>query len=197
MIAKLKGNVNEVMPESVVIMVNGVGYDVELVGCGVKEGDDVELYMYTHVREQELRLFGFSSRQELVFFKMLLQVSGVGPKLAQTLMNQMQYIDIVQAIISNEPQAIKVKGVGKKTAQRLILELNSKLSKMTEYTQIKSVEVNNNLDQSVMQEAIVALEALGFSNKEIEGLLVTIDANSAQNIESIIKYALHRNINKQ
>lgn len=197
MIAKLEGRVDEVIGSSLILMVGKVGYDVELVGGNALEGDELHLYIYTHVREQELRLFGFFSRQELVLFKLLIQVSGIGPKSALGIMNQKSYSEIINSVITEQPDDLKVKGVGKKTAQRLVLELQSKITQlpMPDGASNKVSEVSEY--GAVYEEAYQALLGLGFNDKEIKAIFKEMDPSQSGSIESIIKYALNNNITQR
>jgi holliday junction DNA helicase RuvA len=132
MIAHLRGTLFEKHPNQVVVEAAGVGYDVQIpistfTSLG-EEGSAVSLRIHTHVREDALLLFGFGTQQEKVLFERLISVNGIGPKLAITVLSGLATGDLIQAIRSADVQRlIRIPGVGKKTAERIVLELKDKL----------------------------------------------------------------------
>jgi Holliday junction DNA helicase RuvA len=132
MIAYLRGRLLEKRPNQVIVDVNGVGYDVQIpVSTFSHLGDtgaEVKLFIYTHVREETLALYGFLATKDKTLFERLISVSGIGPRLAITLLSGMDTEELSTAIRRSEVQRlIRVPGVGRKTAERLILELRDKL----------------------------------------------------------------------
>ncbi len=132
MIALLRGTLIEKHPNQVVVDVCGVGYDVQIpvsTFSGLPEvGVEVRLRIHTHVREDALALFGFGTAEEKILFEKLLSVSGIGPKLAITVLSGLPTPTLVSAIRSGSvDQLVRVPGVGKKTAERMVLELKDKL----------------------------------------------------------------------
>lgn len=133
MIAKLNGVVDTVDATWLIVMVGGVGYRVFAPGptlTRVAVGEQVSLHTYTHVREDTFSLFGFAEPEEQALFETLLLVSGVGPRLAMAVLSQLTVAQVVRAVVHGEQQVLtRVSGIGKKTADRLILELKDRLSK--------------------------------------------------------------------
>jgi holliday junction DNA helicase RuvA len=173
----IKGTIHFVSPEYVVIENNGVGYQIFTPNPFIyseKLGKDTLIYTYQYVREDILALYGFTSREEKVLFTKLLDVTGIGPKGALAILASGQPEQVVQAI-ENEDENFLVKfpGVGKKTARQMILDLKGKLHKMVPdlFPNLFSHEdaVFKNEDGSEeLEEAILALKALGYAEKEIK-----------------------------
>lgn len=186
MIAFLKGKIMSVHEGSIVVLVDNVGYKVE-TAARFLENQNVELYIHTHVREQELRLFGFETEDEIEMFERLLGISGVGPKVALTLVGGLGLEKIEYAIGNENPHALKTTGVGIKTAEKIILELknDAKLKK-------KKIYSNVSVDKSVLEEAIIALEGLGYKRYEVENEIGEISISADWGSEDIIKVLLGR-----
>jgi len=132
MIGWLKGDVRELDPAGLILLdIGGIGYEVSVslqTLCKFKQGDPAELSIHTHVREDQITLFGFSDRSERGIFRKLTSVSGIGARMALNLMSGMATSELIQAIESADDAAIaRTPGIGSKTAQRLILELQGKL----------------------------------------------------------------------
>ena len=132
MIGHLRGNVLEKHPNQVVVEAGGVGYDVQIPISTYTSlpdvGAAVSLHIYTHVREDALALFGFATPEEKALFERLISVSGIGPKLAITVLSGLGTPELVNAIRSSDvPRLVRIPGVGKKTAERIVLELKDKL----------------------------------------------------------------------
>ena len=132
MIAHLRGRILEKNPNRVLVEAAGVGYDVAISVASFSglpaEGNDVSLYIYTHVREDTLALYGFLRRDEKQLFERLIGVSGIGPKLAITVLSGIAADALVAALRGNDLGALtRIPGVGKKTAERMVLELRDKL----------------------------------------------------------------------
>jgi len=132
MIAHLRGRILEKNPSRVILEAAGVGYEVAITIASFSElpgeGSDVGLYIYTHVREDTLALYGFLRRDEKQLFERLISVSGIGPKLAITVLSGIAADSLVAALRGNDLTALtRIPGVGKKTAERMVLELRDKL----------------------------------------------------------------------
>lgn len=172
MYAKLIGKVSDVFSDYSIVEVNGVGYKVEGI-TEFLEGEEVSIYTYTHVREQELRLFGFRTKQELVLFEKLLDVQGVGPKIAIKIINLIPLEIAVNAIITEDYSALKVPGLGEKLAKKIILDIRNKVKDAFKGVQYNTVS-NNTID--IDEDLLSALEVLGFKRN------VIIDLIKAHNI---------------
>ena len=183
MIGKLKGKVDDIFPSGVIISVNGVGYRVEGV-VDLKFGDEVILYIYTYVREQELRLFGFKSRDGLNMFEKLLDVQGIGPKIAVKLINLLDLQTIVTAVASEDYAMLKIPGLGEKLAKKIIIDLKNKIDK-EDLSSLKNAGGTKNTG-----DIVEALLSLGFKKDRIEGVLSELEIEGKSQ-QQIIKEALN------
>lgn len=168
MIAFLKGYVEELTPDVTFLDVNGVGYRVEISSQTfeqLKPNTEVKLLIHHHITESDQRLFGFYSKREKELFEKLITVKGVGPKLGLTIVSGLPASLLVQAIANSDIATLsRVPGIGKKTAERISLELKDKMTgdALTEGAAGSSVA------SGITQEVISALESLGFKKKEAE-----------------------------
>lgn len=174
MIAFLSGQIQSMQENNVVIDVSGVGYKVhmpasEITGLG-KIGDKTGLHIHTHVREDALILFGFVEEQSISMFELLISVSGIGPKLALTMLSSMS-AQILQVILSDGDHVslTRIPGIGKKTSQRIILELKDKSKKLP---MASAVSKNN---ASLLGDLSSAISNLGYRPKEIQKALKAIE----------------------
>jgi len=190
MITHIQGKMVEKNPDHVVIECNGLGYHVNIslqTFSNIPDQENLKLYTHFVIREDAHILFGFYSKTEREIFKMLISVSGVGPSIAITMLSSMDTEEIQQAIGSEDVSKIQsVKGIGLKTAQRVIVDLKDKI--------LKSYEISEDLPSSnntIKIEALSALEVLGFSRKKIEKVIQVILQNSPEiSLEELIKQAL-------
>lgn len=171
MIAYLKGIVHTKSPEQLIVDVHDVGYQLEISSQTYEElpaeGDEIELLVYHHVTDNDQRLFGFVSQNEKDLFELLITVKGVGPKLGLTILSGLPAEQITGAIAQKDKSALsQIKGIGKKTAERMILELKDKMSEMVDatYTPSSTASVPSN----VKDEAVSALQSLGFKKRDAE-----------------------------
>jgi Holliday junction DNA helicase RuvA len=195
MIGYLKGKIQYQTNSYVVINCGGVGYRVEIKeGFLKKSGETVEFFIYTHVRENELRLFGFDSEEELMLFEMLLDVNGVGPKAAISIVSALGSKEAIDAILVKNAKELKVPGVGIKTANKIILELSEKLAKKGFVTSKQSkVSVKRNKMRGKFEQAAEALESLGYSSKNIEKAVDSVELTKEimkYSVEELVKYLL-------
>jgi Holliday junction DNA helicase RuvA len=185
MIAYLNGTVQKNLTDSLIVTSNGVGYLVfsnNQVLSEYEEQDTIELYIHTAVKEDDIKLFGFKTLEELKLFKLLISVSGVGPKTALEILNNP--INSIKYAISNGDSALIVntKGIGKKTAERIIVDLKEKIvpiDKPEEYT------TPNEIDK----DAVKALTNLGYRHHQIIQTLKNIPED-IKDTESVIRYFL-------
>ncbi len=193
MIAYVKGTLDTKTDNFVIIDVHGIGYKVFMPSKSIEKlgelGDIVKVYTYYYVREDNISLYGFSSNEELRMFELLLSVSGVGAKSAIIMLSEISPSIFALAVISDDiSKLVKIPGVGKKTAARIILELKDKLK--TESAIETNEEINIELEKdNDSNEAIAALQVLGYTRKEIENVLQKIDVKNLE-LEEIIKQAL-------
>ena len=167
MISSLRGNINRIFGNYVEIDVSGVGYLVYVGNNFLKkhvEGEDLKINIYMAVSENDINLYGFDSFEELDLFKMLITVSGVGPKTAAGILAEKGTLEIIKAIGDAEVDFFKkIKGIGLKTAQRIIVDLKSKIGGLG--------ELNLKDDLPLLEDDLVlSLQQLGFDRKEIENV---------------------------
>jgi holliday junction DNA helicase RuvA len=174
MIAHLRGTIFEKHPNQVVIEAAGVGYDVQIpistyTSLG-EVGSGISLKIHTHVREDALLLFGFFTSEEKLLFERLISVSGIGPKLAITVLSGLPAADLINAIRNSEvQQLIRIPGVGKKTAERIILELKDKMAAVSAAGAEVPVSETGGPALSVLeQDVLSALQNLGCSRPAAE-----------------------------
>ncbi len=190
MYAFFKGKVEEIEKDRVVIEVNNIGYEINMPESDLFTLDinqEIKIYTYLHVREDDMRLFGFKNKESLEFFKKLITVSGVGPKVALGIISKVDTESLCVAIATENVDALKsVPGIGPKMAQKIILELKDKvLKEQTDKINIKVKETNN----KNVEEAMTALEVLGYTHKQIKEVIGKLDIND-DSVETIIRKVL-------
>lgn len=193
MFAYIKGSLEEKMSHYVVVETMGIGYKIFMsksaIGRAGEIGDQVKIYTHYHVREDEISLYGFLNNEELKMFELLISVSGVGAKSAIAMLSNISPSDFAVSIIQNDiTKLTKVPGIGKKTAQRIVLELKDKLKAEQEITKSQEIETKIEADETI-DEAISALQILGYNRKEIEKAFEKFDYKS-MSIEDIIRNGL-------
>ena len=193
MIGFLNGSIISIKPTKLLLDVNGVGYLVNIsinTFENISDKKEISLHIYTSVKEDSITLFGFYSETEKEMFELLISVSGIGPKLALNVLSGIQVDDLKTAIeAGNISRIVAIPGVGRKTAERVVLELRSKVDKIIEME-------SRGVSYSVKSEAISALTTLGYNYKTAESAVRDI-LSSAKDIslEELIKKALG-NLNK-
>ncbi len=190
MITHIRGKLVEKNPTYAIIECNGVGYFLHIslnTFSKIPDSEAVVLYTHLSIREDAHTLFGFADKTEREIFKLLISVSGVGPSIARTMLSSMTTDQIQQAIASEDIATIQsVKGIGAKTAQRVILDLKDKILKVYDIDEV-SLQSNN----TTKEEALSALEVLGFTRKQVEKMIQRIIQESPSiSLENIIKQAL-------
>ncbi len=196
MIAQLIGKLVTKKPTEVVLDVNGVGYHVfiSLTTCDQigKIGDTVRLHTHLHVREDIMQLFGFFSVKERELFNLLISVSGVGPRTALAILSGLTADELQQALLQEREAAfIRIKGIGKKTAQRLILELKDKAASLSSGEE-PSITDRTGGAPPILEDAVEALIALGFKPIDARDTVQKIiqKAGKPVTVEEIIRHAL-------
>ena len=193
MFAYIKGIFESRTLEYIVIDVNGIGYKIFMSENSMKKigeiGNIVKIYTYVKVREDDISIYGFANSEELKMFEMLISVSGIGAKSAIAVLSNIEPSTFSIAVVSNNVDVLKkLPGIGLKSAQRIILELKDKLKNIKASDELE--EKNTKLDNDDnIEEAISALQVLGYSRKEIEKILPKINKND-DDIEKIIKKSL-------
>ena len=193
MFAYIKGELAEKTQNSVVIDVNGIGYQIFVSELAISQigevGSIVKLHTYYYVREDLICLYGFLNREELRMFELLLSVSGIGAKSAIATLSNITPSSFALAVITDNVATLtKIPGVGKKTAQRLILELKDKIK--TEEAVAKAPETQIVLETNEnVEEATAALQILGYTKKEVEKALEHVSVENAS-VEEIIRKCL-------
>ena len=192
----VSGTVAHVEPYLAVIDCGGVGYACRTTSytlSQIKKGDKAKLLTYLNVREDAMELYGFISSEELKLFQQLISVSGVGPKAALSILSSNTPANLALSIITGDEKALTcAQGVGKKIAQRVILELKDKLSKgqgISASGETVSVPGMTLIPQNKLSEASAALAVLGYSQAEINVALKGIDVDT-QSLEQIVRLAL-------
>jgi Holliday junction DNA helicase RuvA len=190
MIAYIQGKLAEKTPTEVVIDCNGVGYHINIslhTYSLLPSTDFIKLFTYLQIKEDAHTLFGFVEKSEREIFKMLLSVSGIGANIARTMLSSIEPKQIIQAIATADVVTIQsIKGIGSKTAQRVILDLKEKVLKLYDLDEVSMSQHNTNRD-----EALSALEVLGFVRKASERVVDKIvKEDQTASVESIIKQAL-------
>lgn len=193
MLAYIKGSLEMKMTDYVVIDVGGLGYKVYMTTTDMdnlgKIGDIVKVYTYYRVREDDVSIFGFNTNEQLRMFELLLSVSGVGAKTALSMVAVADPSEFAIAVISEDVSYLtKIPGIGAKSAQRIILELKDKMKKENTVIEAKNIKVQ--IDNSKVEEAIAALQVLGYNKKEIEKVFATIDKTN-MTTEDLIKKGLN------
>jgi len=195
MIAHLQGVIAEKTPTRIILDVNGIGYEI-LIPISTFEklnnlGEDERLLTYQHVREDALLLFGFSTQREKAMFMSLISVSGIGPKLALSILSGCPAEDLRRAIVNGEVDTLtRLPGVGKKTAQRLVMELREKLGADSE--EMATVPAGGDRPEPrVNEEALLALTTLGYPKSSAEKVVGQIVAKEPDiSLDALIKKAL-------
>lgn len=187
MIAKIRGKIEYLKDNFVVLGVGGLGYKVFLTSytLGKIAGqEEVALFTYTHVREDILALYGFLSQEELEMFELLISISGIGPKAALGILT-IASVDAIRMAVLNEDTSIltKVSGVGKKTAERVILELKNKVAKLPLGTGVGAEKVSSD------NEVLEALVGMGYSSFEAREAVKNLPKD-AKNLSEKIRFAL-------
>ncbi len=197
MIAFVKGSLAEVELDRVIIDVGGVGYNVFVSSYTISrlplEGNEVKLYTYLNVKEDLMQLYGFLSKDELRIFKLLIGVNGIGPKGGLGILSYLTPDDLRFAVMSNDVKAISAApGIGKKTAEKLILELKDKLGSIEpeEVTTSESVTGNVSFSREIQTEAVQALVTLGYGSTEALRAVTNVMTEQEESVEEILKKAL-------
>ena len=198
MISYIRGELAAVETEKVIVDVGGVGYGIYMPGQAMgllpQPGTEVKIHTYLNVREDAMQLFGFLTRDDLEVFKLVIGVSGIGPKGGLSILSQLTPDDLRFAVLSGDVKAISAApGIGKKTAEKLIIELKDKLNIEDVLTHAAdssaaAVPVNNG---GIQSEAVQALVALGYGSTERLRAVKQVELDNAT-VEDVLKEALKK-----
>lgn len=186
MIASLEGTVVGVYADHVIISVAGVGFRVAVAGnvsASASPGENLKLFTYLHVRENELALYGLTAEEDLKLFRLLLSVSGIGPRSALALLSNIPADRLKRAIVQEDANALaQSPGVGIKTAQRIIFQLKDKVAARDQISSAPRDEMDT--------DVIAALTGLGYSLVEAQSVLQQLPRDSQLSLEERIRQAL-------
>lgn len=200
MIGYIKGTLAYVAQNSIVVDNHGIGYNIKVPATLLQAlphaGEEVMVYTYTYVREDAIGLFGFSSPDELEVFRLLITVSGIGPKGGLAILSTMNTDELRYAVLMDDAKAIaKSPGIGAKTAGKLILELKDKLDVKNVIFEESAgaaggVQAANSSYTAAMDDAVQALAALGYSSKEARGAVMSVPDAAEKTVEELLKLSL-------
>ena len=198
MIAFVHGIAADMTENSVIVETGGIGYEIYMTGESLSQlpiGEKVKIHTYFQVREDAMQLYGFLKKDDLQMFKLLLGVNGVGPKAAMGVLSGITADELRFAVLSDDVKTLsKAPGIGKKTAQKLILELKDKL-KLEDAFELKlaheqeKAEVSGDVSDG-RQEAVAALVALGYSSTDALRAVRKVTEVSSDDVEGLLKAAL-------
>ena len=191
MFGYIKGKVAEITEGTVVLENGGIGYEIICTAAAVarlSEEKEGIVYTYLQVKEDGISLFGFDTKEEKQMFLKLISVSGIGPKMGVTVLAGMRIADLATAIATSDVKTLsKIKGLGKKTAERIILELRESVSKEELKTSAKEAAVPFATDD---EDAVIALMGLGFTGMQARNAVLSAKGLGAKTIEEVIAFAL-------
>jgi Holliday junction DNA helicase RuvA len=194
MFAFLRGELVTASREEAVVEVSGIGYLLHISSGTSRrlppEGSQVRLFTHHHIREDAQQLFGFLDEEELQLFRLLLTISGVGPKLAMAVLSGLSVGEVQEAIVANRPETLYgITGVGKKTAARIILELRDKILKIQPAPTGKSATAPHALQLN--EDALAALMTLGFPRQTAQkAVSAVLESSPALSVEELVRAAL-------
>lgn len=199
MIAYIKGRIAEILEDRVILEAGAMGYNIFMPMASaeavLRKGDEVKLHTYLNVREDAMQLFGFLTRDDLNTFKLLLGVNGIGPKAALGVLSGLTADELRFAVLADDVKTIsRAPGIGKKTAQKLILELKDKMD-LQEAFELKTEHVretqgNGSELSDARKEAVEALTALGYSGADALRAVKKVDMTPEMDVETLLKAAL-------
>lgn len=198
MIARVNGTLLQRKNDSVVVNLSGLGLRIEsaprIIAQLPATGEEVALYTHMHVRENELTLFGFNLEEEMHLFSLLITVSGIGPKIALQILEALDPSSFALAVLQGDVKSLtQAKGIGKKGAERIILELKDKVAKAGFTVESEFLARPDQLTSTgAVSDAINALVVLGYSSKEAEAALRNLSVSEEDDVESLLRKALRK-----
>jgi len=192
----IRGKIINKNPTNAIVENGGLGYDLK-ISLNTYEnlpsiGEETNLKTYLHVREDGIQLYAFSHEKERQIFMALITVSGIGPKLAQTILSGILIDEFLKAIQDGDLiKLTDISGVGKKTAQRMVIELKEKFTNLGLFAEVEGKKFPSHLLSSMEEEALVALLSLGYKRRAVQDVLAKISQNGkSKSVEELIKQAL-------
>lgn len=197
MLAYIKGTLEEIQDDSVIVDNHGMGYRIFTSGMDLGRmpalGEKVTLHLHMNIREDDISLYGFLNKEALRLFQLLISVSGVGPKVALAVLSALTVNDIQMAVISGDAKALtKANGVGTKGAQRIIIELKDKLSLDSLLEEDVQESSGVPLDTDVVTTTAMALTSLGYSQLEATQAIRRVEHADGMTEEELLKAALRK-----
>ena len=197
MITYIRGELVAIEEDKVIVDVGGVGYGIYMPATAMNYlpsiGEELRLHTYMNVREDAMQLFGFLTRDDLKVFKLVIGVSGIGPKGGLSILSHLSPDDLRFAVMANDAKTISAaQGIGKKTAEKLIIELKDKLNiedVLNKVTDTEVVDVSNNANE-IQAEAVQALVALGYGSTEAMKAVKKVQFDEETTVETVLKQAL-------
>lgn len=201
MINFIYGKLKEILDNKIVVETGGIGFDIFFPLSNIKNLPEIEgtikIYTYMHVKEDEMSLYGFLTREDKEMFLKLLTVNGVGPKGALTIISTLGFSTLMKAISSDDSKLIaSVQGIGSKTASKICIELGDKVRKMNFEGKIDLIKTNNELNSKVnaiKDEVVEALVSLGYKENKAREMVATIDISGDEAVSDVLKLALKQN----
>lgn len=196
MIAYINGILTSIEEESIIVEVQGIGYEIFCANPFYFEpqmNGELKVHTYHHVREDAQILFGFPKKEDKYLFSKLLNVSGIGPKGALAILGGVSVADFVGAVEREDDKYLtKFPGVGKKTARQMILDLKGKLVDWIPHEENEATifYTDNRADQSLIAEALEALEALGYSDRELQDIRPELQKVEADKVDDYVRHGL-------
>lgn len=198
MYSYIKGELAEINTDHIVIDVNGIGYMIYISSQALDYlpaiGETIKVHTYLYMREDAMILYGFLTKDELEIFKLLITVSGIGPKGGLAILSTLSADDLRFAVLSGDSKTIaKAPGVGSKTAQRVIIDLKDKLSLEDAFEkklEHENEKINIASNSQVKNDAVMALNALGYSSSESLKAVSKVEITEEMDVEDVLKAAL-------
>lgn len=197
MISYIRGELAVIEENRIIVDVGGVGYGIFMPGQSLRYlpsvGNEVKIHTYLHVKEDMMQLFGFLTRDDMEVFKLIISVSGIGPKGGLSILSQLSADELRFAVFSGDARAISAApGIGKKTAEKLILELKDKLKleDVLEHKEDTSIPSAVQTDMGIQSDAVQALTALGYGSTEALKAVKKVTITEDMQVEDVLKKAL-------
>lgn len=194
MIAYIKGKLMFIQEDSIVVDVNGIGYNIICPNPFIYESkveEELFIHTYQHVREDMIHLYGFKDEDEKYLFTKLISVSGIGPKSATTILGTAHAPDFIAAVeVEDEKYLTQFPGVGKKTARQIILDLKGKLTNIVSVAEQTDEKQQIRKPTTALNDAIDALKSLGYTEREVNAVIPQLKADELEQTDAIIRKAL-------